>query len=210
MLEFAALIIIGLVALTISEFIRKRVAVDNEYSRKTYHIVHAVLFGLAPFLVSYQIIIGLELLLLLEILIIRRYNLLPWLHEVGRLSWGDVFTIAGVVVISLLQPDSWIFLAAMLHLGFADSAAALVGKKYGKSTSYKVFGQTKSLVGSLAFYVTSFTITLVLMQYMPPQYHSLAVLLLLPPLVTLVENIGIFGSDNFVIPVVLVLFFQNL
>lgn len=208
MLKFSALILVGLVVLTISEFIRKRVTVDNEYSRKTYHIVHAVLIGLAPFFVSYQIIIGLELLLLLEMIIIRRFNLLPWLHEVGRVSWGDLFTVAGVIVISLISPDAWVFLAAMLHLGFADSIAALVGKRYGSSTSYKVFGQTKSLAGSLAFYATSVIITVLALQYTPLQAHSLAVLLLLPPLVTLAENVSLFGSDNFIIPVVVVAFFQ--
>ncbi len=208
MLKFSALIFVGLAVLTISEFIRKRVTVDNEYSRKTYHIVHAVLIGLAPFFVSYQVIIGLELLLLVEMIVIRRFNLLHWLHSVGRVSWGDLFTVAGVVLVSLINPDAWVFLAAMLHLGFADSIAALVGKRFGASTSYKVFGQTKSLIGSLAFYGMSVIITGLALQYTPLQAHSLIVLLLLPPLVALAENVSLFGSDNFVIPVVVVVFFQ--
>ena len=208
MLKFMALVMVGLLVLTISEFIRKRVGVHNEYSRKTYHVVHAILFGLAPFLVSYQIIIGLELLLFLEMLIIRRFKLLPWLYDVGRVSWGDFFTVAGVVLIALLRPDPWVFLAAMLHLGLADTVAALVGKRFGKSTSYKVFGQTKSLIGSLAFYAMSLFITYIALHYTPLQHHSLSVLLLLPPLVTLAENLSPFGSDNFIIPAVVVLVFQ--
>ncbi len=208
MLKFIALIVVGLLVLSLSELIRKRVGVRNEYSRKTYHIVHAILISMAPFLVSYKIIIGLELLLFVEMLIIRKFKLLPWLYDVGRISWGDFFTVAGVVSVSLLKPDPWVFLAAMLHLGFADTLAALVGKRYGQSTSYKIFGQTKSLAGSLAFYVVSLFITLVALQFTPLQHHSLSIVLLLPPLVTLAENLSPFGSDNFIIPIVVVLIFQ--
>lgn len=210
MLKFIVLAILGLLILSISEFIRKRVGLANEYSRKNYHAVHAVLIGFAPFLVSYQIIIGFEILLFVEMLLVRKYKLMPWLYDVGRISWGDLFGVCGVIFISVLNPDPWVFLVAMFHLGLADSAAALIGKKYGKTTSYKVFGNVKSLVGSMAFLLTSVVITIAALALTPLQIQSLYVLLILPPLVTLSENISIFGSDNFVIPAVVVLVLQAL
>ncbi len=210
MLKFIALAVLGILILSFSEFIRKRVGLANEYSRKNYHAVHAILIGFAPFLVSYQIIIGFEILLFAEMLLIRKYKLMPWLHDVGRISWGDLFTVSGVVFISLLNPNPWVFLAAMFHLGLADSAAALIGKKYGKTTSYKVFGNVKSIVGSMAFLVTSIVITVATLVLTPLQVQPLYVLLILPPLVTLSENLSVFGSDNFVIPVVVVLVLQAL
>lgn len=208
MLKFTALAVFGILILSFSEFIRKRVGLANEYSRKNYHAVHAILIAFAPFLVSYQIIIGFELLLFVEMLLVRKFKLMPWLYDVGRISWGDMFTVLGVVVISVLNPNPWVFLAAMFHLGLADSAAALIGKKFGKSTSYKVFGNVKSLVGSGAFLVTSVLITSVLLFFTPLQSQPIYVLLILPPLVTVTENLSIFGSDNFVIPAVVVLVMQ--
>lgn len=210
MLKFILLSLSGLAVLSVSEFIRKRVGVHNEYSRKTYHVVHALIIGVAPFLVSYKTIILFELFLMLEMLIIRRYKLLPWLYDVGRISWGDLFTVAGVVLVALLKPDPWVFLAAMLHLGLADSIAALVGKRYGRGTRYQVFGHEKSLVGSLAFLVTSILIIVCVLAFTPLQIHPLYALAILAPLVTLSENLSIFGSDNFIIPVVVVLALQAL
>lgn len=209
MLKFFLLIAAGLGVLTLSELIRKYVGLHNEYSRKTYHVVHALLFGISPFFISYEIIIGLELLLLIEMIAARRLKLFRWLYEVGRVTWGDMFTVAGVVLIAAQQPNKWVFLAAMLHLGLADTMAALVGRRYGKSTQYKVFGQTKSLMGSAAFYVTSLLITFIVISFTPLGDMSVPLLiLLLPPLVTLAENVSFFGSDNFVIPVVVVAVLQ--
>ena len=210
MFKFILVAISGLMLLYLSELIRRRVRVLNEYSRKTYHVVHALVFAVAPFLVSYKIIILLELLLFGEMLIVRKYKLLPWLYEVGRISWGDLFTIAGVVSIALLKPDPWIFLVAMLHLAFADTIAALVGKKYGKTTRYKVFGQEKSLAGSVAFYCTSLFIMTVTVMLGVLNHSPEYALLILPPLVTITENVSIFGSDNFVIPVVVVILLRIL
>lgn len=205
MLNFFLIILAGLLCLAISELVRARLHLSNEYSRKTFHAVHALIVGAAPFFVSYNLIIVFEVVLLIDMLIVRRLKLFSWLHEVGRISWGDIFTVAGVVTIALMQPNEWVFLAAMLHLGLADAGAALVGKRWGKKTSYNVFGQKKSLVGSLAFYVISLTITALLLQITSFGQAAWLVMLLLPPLATLGENVSIYGADNFVVPVLVVL-----
>lgn len=205
MFTFILIILAGLFTLALSELIRTRLKLNNEYTRKTYHVVHALIIGAAPFFVSYKLIILFELILLADMLLVRRLKLLSWLHEVGRLSWGDLFTPAGVITIALIQPNKWVFLAAMLHLGLADAAAALAGKRWGKRNSYKVLGQKKSLAGSLAFYLVSLSILLVLLQFTSFSVASWLVLLVLPVLTTAGENVSIYGADNFVIPVLVVL-----
>ncbi|HSX46521.1 MAG TPA: hypothetical protein VLF87_00835 [Patescibacteria group bacterium] len=205
MLTFLLIVAAGLLYLLVYELLRNKLHLSNEYSRKTFHAVHGVLVGMAPFFISYRWIIAFELLLFIEMLLVRRYRLLRWLYQVGRVSWGDFFTVAGVVIVALMHPNKWIFLAAMLHLGLADAAAALVGKRYGKSTSYKVFGQTKSLAGSLAFYAVSIAIMIGIVHFGQLQPAFWPIILLLPPLVTLGENVSIFGSDNMVIPILVVL-----
>jgi phytol kinase len=202
MLKFAGLLLIGSVYLIIHEIVRRRFHLSNENSRKAFHTVHGVIAGFAPFLIGYNWLILLELLLLADLILVRQLKWFRWLYQVGRVSWGDFFGIGGVIAIALLHPNKWIFLAAMLHLGIADALAALIGKRYGKSTTYTVFGQKKSLVGSMAFYVTSLVITTVMLHFTHFGQAAVPLLLLLPPLVTLSENVSVFGSDNLVIPVV--------
>jgi phytol kinase len=202
-------IVAGLLVLVFSELVRRRLRISNEDSRKTYHVVHALIISAAPFLVSYHIIILLELVLLLNMFWVRRLKLFSWLYNVGRLSWGEYFGIAGVVLIAWLHPNKWVFLAAMLHLGIADAAAALIGKRYGKGYQFKVFGQIKSIPGSLAFLIASIIITVVVIVW-SQSGASYMMLLLLPPLATLAETASPFGTDNFVIPVLVVLVLNTL
>jgi dolichol kinase len=155
--------------------------------------------------VSYDIIILLELALLGTMLFVRTFKLFEWLYNVGRISWGEYFGVAGVIIISLIAPNKWVFLAAMLHLGFADAVAALIGKRYGKNYQFKVFGQIKSLPGSLAFYIASIAITTIVIVASQSSAGSLVVLALLPLLATLAETSSPFGADNLVLPVLVVL-----
>ena len=205
MLTFIWIVLAGLAVLAISEFVRKRLGVSNEDSRKTYHVIHALIIASAPFLVSYKIVIILEVLLLAEMMAVKHFNLLPWLYNVGRISWGEYFGVIGVITIALLKPNNWIFLAAMLHLGIADAAAALVGKRYGKKQQFKVFGQIKSLPGSAAFYIASFILTYIVILASQSAGDAVLLVALLPILATLAEAVSPFGSDNFVIPVLVTL-----
>ncbi len=210
MYAFVTVLGIGFVVLALSEVTRRRLHVPNEDARKTYHIVHALIVGIAPFLISYTSLIVLELLLLAAMILVRRYKLFTWLYQVGRLSWGEYFGVAGVVLIALLQPNKWVFLAAMLHLGIADAAAALIGKRYGQNSQFRVFGQIKSLQGSLAFLVASLVIMALVIVTSQSNEGNVLLLGFLPLLMTLAEMASPFGTDNFVIPVGVVLLLNSL
>lgn len=194
----------------LSEIVRRRLGISNEDSRKTYHVVHGLILAAAPFLVSYKIIIILESLLILEMILVKHFNLLPWLYKVGRISWGEYFGVAGVIVIAMMEPNKWVFLAAMLHLGIADAAAAVIGKRYGKKYQFKVFNQVKSIPGSLSFLIASIFVTTVVIVASNSSSSALLLLALIPPLVTLAEAASPFGSDNFVIPVLVALLLSGL
>lgn len=204
MLSLVLVIVVGLVILAFSEFVRKRLKISNEDSRKTYHVVHALVIAVAPFLVSYGTIIALEIALLLTMLVVRQFKLLPWLYKVGRISWGDYFGVIGVIVIALMNPNKWVFLAAILHLGIADAAAALIGKRYGKKQQFKVFGQVKSLVGSAAFFLSSFILTYIVIHVSQSGGDAVLLMATLPLLATCAEAVSPFGTDNLVIPVLVV------
>lgn len=210
MLKLLWIILAGLLVLVLSELVRRRLHISNEDSRKTYHVVHGLIMAAAPFLVSYQTIILLEALLLVEMIGVKYFKLLPWLYKVGRISWGEYFGVAGVILVAYLKPNKWVFLAAMLHLGIADATAAIIGKRYGKNYEFKVFGQIKSLPGSLAFYIASLLLTTTVIVAAQSGSGSLVLLALLPLLATLAETASPFGSDNFIIPVLVVLVLNTL
>lgn len=210
MLNLFWIILAGLCVLAISELVRMRLHITNEDSRKTYHVVHALIFAAAPFLVSYRIIIILEILLLVEMILVKHLNLLPWLYKVGRISWGEYFGVAGVILIALMKPNKWVFLAAMLHLGIADAAAAIIGKRYGKKYQFKVFNQTKSIPGSLAFLIASIAVTTIVIVASSSSNNALILLALVPPVMTMAEAASPFGSDNFVIPVLVTILLSGL
>lgn len=207
MLELVISTAIALLVVAIAEgyigFGNKRFS--PEVARKMVHVVHGLAVATWPFFVSMQTIIVVELIFILAVSIARKLNLFPDLRSVYRLTWGEFFFPLGVIAVALLNPNQWIFAAAMLHLGLADAAAAVVGTRYGKH-SYKVFGHKKSLEGSLAFLVVSVAITLWVVMATPYGVSNLGLLLVvLPVLATITENVGVLGMDNVLIPVLVTL-----
>lgn len=210
MLKLCLLILAGLTTLALLEIIRRRLKVTNEDSRKIYHVVHGIIIAIAPFLVSYKIIILLELFLLVTMFLVKTFNLFPWLYRVGRLSWGEYFGVVAVILIALLEPSKWVFLAALLHLGVADALAAVIGKRYGKKHQFNVFGQTKSWPGSLTFFVSSLALTTMVIVASQSTRDSLLLLALLPLLTALAEAASPYGSDNFIVPVLVTVVLSSL
>ena len=94
----------------------------------------------------------------------------------------------------------------MLHLGLADGLAALIGEKWGNKTVYKVAGYKKSIVGNIAFLVTSMMILSVLVFVLDVGFSQLGLagIIWVPIFATFFEAISVKGSDNLVVPMVIV------
>jgi phytol kinase len=111
---------------------------------------------------------------------------------------------------ALLTDSEWIFIAAILYLGLADSLAALVGAKWGKHR-YKILSNTKSLEGSLAFMLISIWITAWVVLVAPAGLENVwPIILWLPILATITEGLSPFGSDNFFVPVLVTVVLSSL
>jgi phytol kinase len=194
-------VFIALIVVAYAEGYFKTKKLSPEVARKLVHVAHGLVAATWPFFVSMRTIIIVEILFIFAVTFARVFNLFPDLRSVYRLTWGEFFFPLGVIGVALLNPGDWIFAAAMLHLGLADSAAAVVGTKFGKHR-YKVFGHDKSIEGSLAFWVVSFVITAWVVFFSPIAIAEQGfVLLMLPLLATASENIGVFGIDNLFIPI---------
>ena len=125
------------------------------------------------------------------------------IHGVGRESLGEVyFPLATGVLFVLAEGNPLLFCLPVLILALADAAAALVGRRYGR-TRYATLEGRKSVEGSLAcFAVACLSTDLVLRLWAGTgRTESLLVALVLGLQVTLLEAIAWRGLDNLFIPV---------
>jgi len=203
-------IITGLFAVAVALFVdgtitKRGPKLKPEVSRKIVHVTNYTMIAFWPFFTSYKVVIAIELVFLLIAILARKYHWTNTVSNVYRLTWGEQFGALGTIVIALMNPNPWIFATAMLFVGLADAAAALVGKSIGKY-KYMIFGNKKTLEGSTAFALTAFLIMIVMVQFMPSDISvSWPLIILLPLATTAIEGISPFGLDNFLIPLVVVI-----
>lgn len=208
----AAIIIssaIGIFAVIGAESLRIRKKISIEASRKCLHAAHGLVVIAWQSIAGYQFIIAAELIFFIVVLAARYTGFMQPLRNVNRKSWGEFFFPAAVIILALLEPPGLVFTAAMLHLAIADSAANFIGRQ-AKSGRYKILGQTKSLAGSLVFFMTSviiMSLTLAVVPLILPLTSIAFGIIVLPIAATLAENVSVYGSDNFSVPLVVYLLF---
>lgn len=134
----------------------------------------------------------------------RQAGLLRSVHGVARRTNGGLYYPIAVGLVFLLARDRpEAYLASILVLAVGDAAAALVGRAYGV-TRYRIGAETKSVEGSVAFFVCALGcvhVPLLLLTPLPP----VALLLWsvhVAVLATCIEAMAPEGSDNLLIPLV--------
>jgi phytol kinase len=198
---FSLLVLGGLMAL--NDWLWRKKILRGEFARKFVHITTGVFTATWPFFMEWRQIQVIWLLGVTFIVLGRKYKIFRSVHEIERLSWGDVVGPFTLGALTLFEPHKAVFSAVVLHVAIADGLAAIIGVRYGKGNQYKIMGATKSIAGSSAFFVSSVLINLVLyflsgLDFGP---HGLVTLLLLSVGATMVENIATRGFDNVLVPV---------
>lgn len=199
----------GIAALLFSaELLSWKKLIKNETERKFLHISGGVFIAFWPWLISWRSIQIIGLAMLVVILAIRLGRTkLHFYSATKRVSYGDICFPLAVIICAVITDQNIFFALAILHMALADGLAAIVGKRYGQVTEYKVFHQTKTLFGSVVFWMVSLSLlgAGVLFAYDTVDFNSyVAVLVLLPPALTLLENVTPYGLDNLVIPVAVI------
>lgn len=207
MVPFILSLLVAAVVIGIGEIVRRSYKLDNEISRKLVHMTHGALVAYWPFVIGYELVIVLEILFIFAVFAVHELHWFPWLWRVGRRSWGQYTFPVGVIIAALIANSPWVFLVAVLELGLADAVAALMGKRFGRGNTYKMLSQKKSVVGSLAFFLVSLLVIIGVIVYSPldPARATIITAVWLSFLLTATENLGVYGSDNLLIPVVTVL-----
>lgn len=211
MLEVLISILIAGLVVSYIEHLYRQHRIGGESARKIVHITHGVYVTTWPFFVGWRSIIYLELAFLVVVALARWLKIFGSQRAVARLSWGEFFYPLGIILLIVTHQPRWVFVLAVLHLALADAFAALIGLRYGKPHRYKVWGQYKSIAGTVAFFVTS-SILVALACIVARTYitsSTLVALALLPFCSTVIENIGVYGLDNLLIPAVVILLFRG-
>lgn len=195
---------IVLAILIFAEYLARYKGLHSELSRKLVHISVGTFAAFWPFFLSWGQIQLLGFVFLGAMLVSVKFHLFRSVHGVERTAAGEILAAVAILILSFITSDPWVFAAAMLHVSIADGLAATVGVLWGDNNTYKVFGHTRSVVGSLAFFFSSVVIMIIYAAY-SGDYYSSVTLLWLPVLATLAENVSVKGSDNIVIPLLVVL-----
>ncbi|HUD07891.1 MAG TPA: hypothetical protein VMQ52_02335 [Candidatus Saccharimonadales bacterium] len=200
MLRIIVVLIIILILLLIVEYFWKIKHYNTELTRKFIHIAVGSFVAFWPYFLHWDQIDLLALGFLVVIVISRLGAILGSIHSVNRRTIGDILFALVIPVVALITHDRLIFTIAILHLSVADGVAAIVGTRYGKKSRYKVFGQHKSIVGTVAFWLCSLILITIFMLITNSNEAWLKIIWL-PVIATTMENIGVYGTDNILVPV---------
>lgn len=198
-MNFILAISIVFVLLILAEYWWRTRDTHGEFSRKFVHITVGSFVAFWPWFLSWNEIRFLSLAFLVVVSLSKIFKIFQSIHSVGRPTWGEVFFALAVGLTTFVTHNKWVFMAALLQMSLADGLAAVVGVRFGHAKRYQILGHTKSLLGTATFVLVSAAI---LIAYAQVSDSSLSLLALtgLPLLGALVENFGIAGLDNLLVP----------
>jgi len=193
----AAIVIAG-------EILWRQKILRGEAQRKFVHIAGGIFAAFWPWLVSWQTIQLLGLLLLGGVLLNRYKKFSHFTGGVRRETYGDIFSALAIILCASTTTEPIFYALAILHLAVADGLAAVIGIRYKKRWAYKVFGQTKTVIGSMTFWLISLAILsggVPFTEELIGFNDYVMLLVVLPPVLTAIENLSVYGSDNVTVPV---------
>ncbi|MBA3757409.1 hypothetical protein H0X09_00890 [Candidatus Saccharibacteria bacterium] len=204
MLAVIASLVVISVILAVAEILWRKKILKGENQRKFVHISIGTFAAFWPWLMSWEAIQLLGLIMTVGVLLNRHRT---FLHYLGNIrithNYGDVFLPIAIVIASLVTTNKIFFAIAILHVSLADGLAAVVGKNLGRHWKYKIFKHSKTVVGSMTFWLVSVCILGVgiLAAHDSFSYDQYSLLLLtLPPMLMIIENVVGFGMDNIAVP----------
>jgi len=199
------LLILFLTVIALAEFATRRGWLAPEPARKSVHLIGGLGCLMFPFLVdSWISVIALAVLLSSALFYGERCGKLRSLAAVGRKSIGSLlFPIAVLFLFVVSNGKTWLYIASLLVLVLADTAAALAGTRFGK-LRYETFpGQQKTVEGTAVFFLVSFISLYLSLLFLSPftPAAGLWVALLMALLLAGLEAVSIGGTDNIFVPI---------
>lgn len=201
-MNLALAVAIVFILLCVSELWFRKHKSHSELSRKFVHITVGSFVAFWPFFLSWHQIQFLSLAFLVVVALSRYLHIFQAIHSVQRPTWGELAFAIAVGAVSLITHNKWIYMAALLQMSLADGLAAVIGTQYGKRHKYTVFGHAKSVIGTATFFVISLIILLAYQQ-LSGMTVPVTTILVLATSASLIENFGVRGLDNLLVPLLI-------
>jgi phytol kinase len=187
------------VVLVINEVLWRRRQAHGEFSRKFVHVVVGSFVAFWPFFLTWHQIELLSLAFLIVVSGSKILRIFRAIHSVQRPTWGEVCFALSVGIVAIATHDKWIYMASLLQMGLADGLAAVIGVQFGKRNSYIFLGHSKSLAGTLTFFITSIIILAIYSNY-SGDHLSAILMAILALAASVLENASVQGVDNLAVP----------
>lgn len=200
MTDYFAATLLASMPLVIGELLSRNFGIRNEYARKTVHVLGSLAAVSLLLVLNLTGIAIMGALFSMVLLAIRRRRLMKSLYQISRTSYGEIFFPLGILAAALLAPTESVYIAGILVVGFADTAASIIGQHYG-TTKLPLYHSRKSLQGSLAFWLVALPICLW-------GFDSAGLAVLAALAATAAEALSFKGADNLTVPVVICLVAQ--
>lgn len=217
-LAFVYLLGIGIL-LIFNELNYRRLKVKGEITRKFAHFTATLATVPFPYIFTSHWYVLILAAIFFVVLFVTQYGKqLKSIHDIERKSVGSYllpFSIYIAFLISCLLNNKFVYILPMLILAVCDPMAAILGMSTKKNNGkINLFGMktTKTVIGSCAFLVTSFIISLIALYFHRGVFDLKTFWLAMTVSLagTLAELFSWRGSDNLSIPIavitVLVLF----
>jgi phytol kinase len=200
-MRIAETVLVVFLLLLIGELWWRKQNLNTEFTRKFVHITVGTFVAFWPFFLSWHEIRLLSVAFLVVVGLSKYLRVFRAVHTVQRPTWGELFFALAVGLITFITHDKWIYAAALLQMSLADGFAAVIGTRFGQRFRYMVFGHAKSILGTFTFLVVSAAI---LAWFSRESGQDLTPIFIfdLAVIAAMIENIGVAGLDNLLVPLV--------
>ncbi len=194
-----------------AEFLYHKLKIQADFTRKIVHFCTGIITMLFPVMLNNHWLVlllcaGFALLLIISI----KFSLLKSIHAISRFSYGSILYPVAVYFCYLaydyFDKNLLFFYLPVLTLAVCDPVAALVGKRwcYG---SFRIAKDNKTIMGSLAFFISSIVVTSILLYLLSTKTFNnfLPLIFIIAAASTVVEAVSVKGIDNITIPASVVL-----
>jgi phytol kinase len=192
------------ILLILNELWWRRRPIHSELSRKFVHVTVGSFVAFWPYFLAWREIQLLSIAFLIAIALSKYLHIFQAIHSVQRPTWGEVLFAMAVGGITLITHNKAIYATALLQMSLADGMAAVIGTRYGNRQKYSILGYTKSVLGTLTFFVIS-TLILTSFSHYAHVYLAPGRIVGMAALASVIENFAIRGLDNLLVPVAVAL-----
>nr|YP_009530642.1 hypothetical protein PMNZ_388 [Paulinella micropora]AXY63331.1 hypothetical protein PMNZ_388 [Paulinella micropora] len=177
---------------------------QKEWMRKLLHIGTGPVILIAWITsIPRTINLGIGILTISSILVNYRLMLIPIIEAIDRRSYGTLaYGLAVTILLWFYWPkEPTSIMAGLMVMGFGDGLAGLLGSTFS-SPCWRVWGQRKSIIGTLTMLLVSIMVLVILSTFssMPINYKGI---INLAVIATILEQLAISGWDNLIIPLVI-------